>query len=891
MVFNLISFDTNLLGSYYAVQSLQNAVASARAAGFTAGSSNSAVRSPAVLTPWDHKNPNQSESRRLRDALSGDDFIKLTGTSFDRADVPKSHKNLFALYKALGQLSTLAEHAAKDDTVSGFLPGLDRRFQAGFSEINTFVDRLNLTDVQVIFGDKSHKVESEIRIPRDVSKYGGPVINTGTFDDLIAGVAGDEVFTISVEKLTGTPDVYSTNVNIDLSLMADPLTGGNIIGYINTQLEAADIISRVRYSFVGQNAHEEDQFATRIEGSSTEVLSFSAAVTNPALYVASSVGLDDTATGQVTKLNDISGASPTVGFTESIETKSATTDARASVIDSDGDLYVVGNSTGDLGSQVLRGTQDVYLTKYDSAGSIVWTRLLGAGDKADGFSLALDSADNIIIGGKVRGDLTTTAIGGAFDSFVTKYDSLGQEVFTFEQGSLADDEILDITVDASDNIFVSGVTSGQLAGTETYAGGRDAFITKLDSAGTLVFNRQFGTSGDERASAIAVASDGNPVVAVVESGSAFLRKYDATDPSAAVLWEIDLGSLDGGALTDIAVNGTEIYLTGSATNAALDAGGAATILNAHSGNTDGFLFRADDAGGSATANFTTYIGSTEADRVNAITVSGGDIYVAGQTKGSLPGETLAGTQDGFVSKFNNAGTLQFHHQYGGSGGVATGNGISVDAQGDSVLDKLGLPKGTLVYNSAKTITAATSARAGDSFFIAIDGKKPTEITIDIDDDLDDLIRKINRVIVFDGKADESFSSLGNKLRIAVSKIGELEILPGPGGSNLLQSLNLNATILFAQEAEPADDAPLSFGLNLKSGLSLLTQDNAKNASSAILRAMSAIRRAFRELTTPPGVDDPLAGIKPKFTGAQAARLANMQTALSGLLGFSTSTSA
>ena len=45
---------------------------------------------------------------------------------------------------------------------------------------------------------------------------------------------------------------------------------------------------------------------------------------------------------------------------------------------------------------------------------------------------------------------------------------------------------------------------------------------------------------------------------------------------------------------------------------------------------------------------------------------------------------------------------------------STGQGVAIDAQGSSVLDALGLPRGTISFNQTVDLTAATTLRAGDS---------------------------------------------------------------------------------------------------------------------------------------------------------------------------------
>ena len=68
----------------------------------------------------------------------------------------------------------------------------------------------------------------------------------------------------------------------------------------------------------------------------------------------------------------------------------ATRRRSATVVDGNGNVYTVGTATGDFGNELNQGTQDVVLTKYDSAGNLQWTKLLGSAGSADSYSLALD---------------------------------------------------------------------------------------------------------------------------------------------------------------------------------------------------------------------------------------------------------------------------------------------------------------------------------------------------------------------------------------------------------------------------------------------------------------------------------------------------------------------
>src|SRR5688500_8814156 len=152
------------------------------------------------------------------------------------------------------------------------------------------------------------------------------------------------------------------------------------------------------------------------------------------------------------------------------------------------------------------------MTKYDSAGQVRWTRLLGSADTAAAYALKVDPTGGVVVAGSVTGDLTPTAIGGASDSFVAKYDAHGNQSWLRQTAPVAADQAQSLAVDASGNVYVGGQLSGTIGAGQTSAGGTDAYITKLTNKGALVYHRQFGTQGTDSAAQTAIASDGNLVV-------------------------------------------------------------------------------------------------------------------------------------------------------------------------------------------------------------------------------------------------------------------------------------------------------------------------------------------------------------------------------------------
>jgi len=165
--------------------------------------------------------------------------------------------------------------------------------------------------------------------------------------------------------------------------------------------------------------------------------------------------------------------------------------ARSVAVDRDGGIYITGNTDGDLGGENIIRRQDAFIVKYDSSGSIQWTRLLGAFYDDKGYSIAAGQEGNIYVTGMttvwpsephMHGD-TGACHGAGEDIFLIKFDASGNRLWTAVWGRLSSDEGLCVAMDESGDIYVAGETTGGLDW-NTNAGGTDAFLAKFDTSGT-----------------------------------------------------------------------------------------------------------------------------------------------------------------------------------------------------------------------------------------------------------------------------------------------------------------------------------------------------------------------------------------------------------------------
>jgi hypothetical protein len=145
-------------------------------------------------------------------------------------------------------------------------------------------------------------------------------------------------------------------------------------------------------------------------------------------------------------------------------------------------VYVTGYTYGGLDGNSNLGSSDIFLLKYDSAGTKQWTRQLATTAIDAAFGVALDSSGNVYVTGITFGALDGNTYMGGADIFLVKYNSAGAKQWTQQLGTTADDYGQGLAVDSSGNVYVTGYTAGGLDGNANM-GSNDIFLVKYNSTG------------------------------------------------------------------------------------------------------------------------------------------------------------------------------------------------------------------------------------------------------------------------------------------------------------------------------------------------------------------------------------------------------------------------
>ena len=176
--------------------------------------------------------------------------------------------------------------------------------------------------------------------------------------------------------------------------------------------------------------------------------------------------------------------------------------------DDSGNIYITGTTGGSLDGNTNAGEDDIFLTKFSSDGTKIWTKQYGSSDLDYPFSIITDSSGNIYIAGSTFGSLDGNSNAGGSDIFLSKFSSDGIKIWTKQYGTSGYDYSNSVTSDNNGNIYITGTTGGSLDG-NTNAGEDDIFLTKFSSDGTKIWTKQYGTSDFDGAYSIAIDSSGN----------------------------------------------------------------------------------------------------------------------------------------------------------------------------------------------------------------------------------------------------------------------------------------------------------------------------------------------------------------------------------------------
>lgn len=430
----------------------------------------------------------------------------------------------------------------------------------------------------------------------------------------------------------------------------------------------------------------------------------------------------------------------------------------AITVDSAGNVYTTGNFSGTTTFEsatpiviASKGANDVFITKHDAGGTLVWAKQIGGTSDDLVRGIAVDKDYVYITGnynftcdfdpaGGTTLNLTSAGIG---DIFVGKYEtSSGNVVWAKSMGGASQDLGFGIAVDKDGYVYTTGNFAGTCdfnpgAGTSTLGsvGSSDIFISKLDKDGIFEWAKSMGSTGADGGVGIELDHMGDPII-----GGSFVLTADF-DPSAGTTNLTSLGSNDI-FVTKFSSMGLmqwtkQIGGTGNEYLECLTTDKWGNILYAAQyGDAADFdpgtaIFNLTGLGNIAVSKLRNngdfawakkIITVEDDERCKSVAVDTfGSVYMVGDFYGGTadfdPGAgtanlTSAGSADVFVSKLDSAGNYSWAIGFGGTA-ADIGNGIAVAIDGS--VYTTGNYFGTCDFDPSIATSNLTAAGGNDIF--------------------------------------------------------------------------------------------------------------------------------------------------------------------------------
>ncbi len=448
--------------------------------------------------------------------------------------------------------------------------------------------------------------------------------------------------------------------------------------------------------------------------------------------------------------------------------------------DASGNVYVTGTFDGEvdfdpsaasLNIASNNSSQDIFFSKYNSAGNLLWVKKIG-GKQGDGGKvlLELDANGNIYLTGHFSdttdfdpSPATASLVGypaGGARVFFAKYDNSGNYIWAkaidghqVNNLNVVSDVVSNgIGIDNIGNVFLTGNFRGVLDFDPSAAtfdqtsqnGDYDMFFAKYDVNGNYLWAKQIGGYlYADRSQALKMDASGNlliagefrttcdfdPSVATANFTSAggtddvFIAKYD---PAGNYVWaKIIGGAVSADAVYSMVLNSSnEIFLTGDFGGTCdFDPSASVANLSPVNGNPDSYIAKYDASGNYLWAKS---FGGTDPDHSAFITLDANqNIYITGYFKNIAdfdPSPSVlnlianSGSEDGYIAKYDPSGNYLFAANFGGPNNMESGTSIACDA--NSNVSITGYFRGVTDFNFGSATNNLESTDTWPDIFIA-----------------------------------------------------------------------------------------------------------------------------------------------------------------------------
>ena len=196
----------------------------------------------------------------------------------------------------------------------------------------------------------------------------------------------------------------------------------------------------------------------------------------------------------------------------------------------DNNIFSVGNTSSNNGDvQANYGDYDICLVKTDLLGNLNWIKNFGGSSFEYANTISLHNNNSFLFGGyTASSNIDVSKYYGGIDFWLINADKDGNLLWEKTYGGSGSDIMISIKPLTDNNYILAGHTKSSDLDVNFNNGGSDFWLIKIDPSGNIIWEKTYGTSGDEILSDMQVTSDGGFImVGTKDDKDIYIVKTDA----------------------------------------------------------------------------------------------------------------------------------------------------------------------------------------------------------------------------------------------------------------------------------------------------------------------------------------------------------------------------
>ena len=357
--------------------------------------------------------------------------------------------------------------------------------------------------------------------------------------------------------------------------------------------------------------------------------------------------------------------------------------------ENDGGFVIVSTTESSASGDIIEfnhGSTDIWVFKIDAFGNIIWQNIIGGNASDNAQAMVKVPGGGYLLGGftwsSENGDMTGVNHGGNGDFWIVKLSSDGEILWDKNYGGIGGDQLRSMCITIDNNYLLVGYTDtsedGDISGASN--GGLDYWVVKIDPNGEIIWEKNFGGSGNDLATSVKPTSDGGCIIVGYtissESGDVSGVNHGANDYwivkldySGDIQWQKLLGGNGNDTPMGIEITQDGGYIISGTTSSSANG----DISGVNHGGRDGWIVKLNSSGSIVWER--NYGGNNDDSSVSVIRKSGTHFLIAGSTGSSTNGDVTGvnnGMQDTWLYEIDDTGNILWSRNYGGANNDATG---------------------------------------------------------------------------------------------------------------------------------------------------------------------------------------------------------------------------